>query len=241
MTTVPTTTGRMTGDPLSRGRRIASVLLLALGALVVAGSVSAGYGMVAEYGPTNGSLRDGAVAALELGLLPLLLGAAMCAAAYAVARGSRTVRGLAVGVVALALPSLLVAGAAGAQTKLDRLPTSLVCLQEDEPFPAPVAGMLRQVQEEMERLDHPARFSGGGSTGYAGCGQQLLDLDFADAAAHYRAELPANGWRITDDSARTLRAERGTLVLRLREDRHGEVVIAVGPDATERRRILDAL
>ena len=86
--------------------------------------------------------------------------------------------------------------------------------------------MLRDVQAAFDELEHPDRFSGGGSTGVEGCSTFLLNVTFEDAAAHYRDALPAAGWHVTVDDDSRLEARRDGLVFVIANDRRGSGMVA---------------
>jgi hypothetical protein len=202
----------------NRPRTPLAVVLLALASLV--GVLTAGilYTFLVEYGPTTGSRTDGAVEGLVFAAVPLVVVAALAAIAFAIVRGS-WVRVMAVAVVLISVGGALIAGAQAAVTKYDGLAKVPGCGTVDG------AG-ARAAGEAFAGLEHPGPFAGGWS-GVQGCGADLLNVTFAQAAAHYRDRLPAAGWQITRDDSTTMTARRADLVFVLGE--------SCGPVAVEIR------
>lgn len=205
-------------------------VFLVLAAVVAALTVLVTSGFLTEYGTTTGSAREGAGDGLTGAAIPLLVVLALAVVAFLSGRSSVPVRVLSVAVVPLAVAGVLAAGAQAAVSKYDGLERVPDCVPE-EAFGGPAESMLRDVQAAFADLEHPDRFAGGGSTGIDGCSRFVLNVTFAEAAAHYRDALPAAGWEVTVDEAIRLVATRDGLVLRLTDDRSesGMVALAIGP------------
>lgn len=205
---------------------------LVLATVVTTLTVVVTSGFLTEYGTTTGSPREGAWDGLTGAAVPLLVVLALAAVAFLAGRGSVPVRLLSVAVVLLAVAGVLAAGAQAALSKYDGLDRVPDCLPE-EAFGGPAESMLRDVQAAFDELAHPDRFSGGGSTGIDGCSTFVLNVTFAEAAAHYRDALVAEGWEITVDEDTRLEAVRDGLTFRLTDDRteSGMVAVAIGPGA----------
>ena len=109
-------------------------------------------------------------------------------------------------VVSLSAVAVFVGGGQAALAKYDRLPKVPNCGSAAEGSPP---GALAAAAE-FARLEHPAPF-GSSWYGVDGCGSNILNVNFAEAADHYRAQLPATGWTITRDTSSELAASRGDL------------------------------
>ncbi len=188
------------------------VVLLVLSALVGAGTALILYIFLIEYGPTSGSRVDGAVQGLTFAAVPLLVAGVLAAVAFGLGRRSSWVRSLAVAAAVLSVCGVLVAGAQAAVGKYDRLAKVPDC------GTAEVGGSpgARVAREAFADLEHPGPF-GASWNGIQGCGADLLNVTFAEAAAHYRDRLPAAGWAITRDNSSELAARRNDLIFVLTE------------------------
>lgn len=223
------------GEKTSRG----AIVYLVLAAVVGAATALMVAGFLTEYGTTTGSPFEGATDAVAMGLLPLLVGCALAGAALVAGRRTPWLRRASVLVALVSVAALLAGGAQAAVTKYDRFPTSPTC--DPRGFAVPIKAMLERVQEAGAELGHPDRFSGGGSTGYDGCTDHLLNVTFDEAADHYRGELPARGWVITSHAASPLRARRGDLAFVLSGRRHGEIAVHIGPTPAAARQLAESL
>lgn len=214
-----------------------SIVLLVLAGLAGAGTALVVPAFLAEYGTTTGSRLEGATSALTTGFVPLLVALALAGVALVTGRRSARLRLASLVVAFLSVAGLLAGGAQAATSKYHRLPAVPTC--DGQGFAKPVKAMLARVEDAAADLEHPDRFSGGGSTGYDGCTDHLLNLTFAEAAAHYRRELAVRGWAITSDGPSLLGARRDDLVFTLSRGRHGELPLHIGPTPAAARRILE--
>lgn len=205
-------------------------VFLVLAAVVAALTVVVTSGFLTEYGTTTGSSWEGAGDGLTGAAAPLLVVLALAVVAFTSGRRSGPVRLLSLAVVPLAVAGVLAAGAQAALSKYDALERVPDCVPE-EALGGPAESMLRDVQAAFAELEHPDRFSGGGSTGISGCSRFVLNVTFEEAAAHYRDALPAARWEVTADEASRLVATRDGLDLLLTDDRSesGMVALAIGP------------
>lgn len=195
------------------------VVLLVLAAVVGAVTGLFVYGFNVEYGPTSGSWMDGALRSLAGSAVALLLVGVLAGAAFFLGRQATWARVLAVAVVVASAVGVLVAGGQAAVVKYDRLAKVPYCGTEIHVTGSGAAAM------EFARLKHPGPF-GGGFSGIDGCGANLLNATLTEAAAHYRAELPAAGWTITRDDTSELAARRNDLIFVLNQ-RCGMVMVEI--------------
>lgn len=206
-------------------------VVLALAATVATLTIVVTSAFLAEYGTTSGSAREGAGDGLKGAAIPLLVILALAVVAFVSGRRSVPVRLLSVAVVPLAVAGVLAAGAQAAVSKYDDLDRIPDCVPA-EAIGGPAETMLRDVQQAFADLEHPGRFSGGGSTGIGGCSRFVPTVTYDEAAAHYRDALPAAGWDVTVDEDARLTARRDDLVFLLVDDRpeSGMVSVAIEPD-----------
>lgn len=223
---------------MERSRIAVGTTLGALAASVAAVTVSITYGLLREYGTTTGSWTEGAVDGLQLGVAGV--GVTVLLVALAVRLGPRRRWLLRSGVAlsVLTLVGVVAGGALAAVAKHDSLPAAPTC--SGDGFGAPIRQLLAEARGALRQLDHPGRFSGGGSTGYDGCSDSLLDTTAEEAVAAYHRQLTQRGWRITDETAGSLRARRGDLVFRLHRG-EGQVVVTVRPTRTRAAEVLREL
>lgn len=161
---------------------LAAVVFLLVSAAVGAGAALFTFGFLSEYGITSGSRAEGSLGGLRFAAVPLLVTAALGAAAFVLGRRSAWLPAVALAVVLLSVGGAVAAGAQAAVVKYDRLPRLPHCY--DEEFAGSEAEpVARAVQDAFVGLEHPWRFSGGGSTGLDGCATTLLDVTFDEAAA----------------------------------------------------------
>lgn len=212
---------------------LSAVVFLLVSAAVGAGAALFTFGFLSEYGTTSGSRAEGALGGLRFAAVPLVVAGVLAAAAFVFGRRSARLPVVAVAVVLVGVGGVVAAGAQAAVVKYDRLPRLPHCY--DEEFAgSPAEPVARAVQDAFAGLDHPWRFSGGGSTGLDGCGSTLLNVTYGEAAAHYRGALPSAGWEVTRDEASGLEARRGDLVFSLTDSGCGSVAIAIKPKAAVR-------
>jgi hypothetical protein len=188
------------------------VVLLVLAAVVGAGTAAFVYALGVEYGPTTGDWIDGAMTGLTGAAVPLLLVAVLATVAFLLGRHTTWARVTAVAFVVVSVGSVLVAGGQAAVAKYDRLAKVPFCGTAAE---SSLTG-ARVAAAEFARLEHAEPF-GGGWYGVDGCGSNVLNVTFAQAAEHYRAHLPAAGWRITRDDSSELVASKADLTFGLSE------------------------
>lgn len=191
-----------------------SVALLVLGALLAGLGVTVGYGLMREYGDTAPPRWSEAVSALTEWSFVLLPAFAVLAAAALLGRHSRAVvSGVLVCLVgtAVAAPA---AGVVALDAKYASFPDVPHCTAGFTSGPA--VPVTRAAQVAYDGLEHPAPFTGGGSSGVAGCSSGLALRDGDDPAAHYRRTLPADGWTVERDTERLLRARRDGQAFELR-------------------------
>jgi hypothetical protein len=186
-----------------------AVVSLVLSACVGVGAALFLYVLARLFGPTSGFRVDGVVWALKFGAVPLLLVVVLAGVATRFGwRSSRWLRVLPAVAVLLGVIGLLIAGAQGAVGRYDDLAKQPECPYQG--LRSETAAMA--AQQAFNELKHPGPFDRLVSASTEGCGSYLLNVTFAEAAAHYRTELPKAGWTIQTDNDIQLVATRGLLI-----------------------------
>lgn len=183
--------------------------MLGAAAVIGAAVTLANHVFLTEYGPTTGSLLDGALAGLAGGAVALLFAVALAVAALFVHRGSAWTRAAAAAVIVLSLAGAALAGAQAAAARYDSLPRVPDCGAERVAGDGPP-----RFQDAFDTIAHPGRF-GAVNSSTEGCRGLLPDVGFGNAAAHYRTTLRDAGWEITKDDATRLTARSGELEFEL--------------------------
>ena len=222
----------MTHAP-ARARSVIVVLLLLLCALTGALLVAVAFGFSAEYADTDAGTLTLAASTLGDWAMFLVVPGAFAVAALAVARRHARLRVVTVTALLLVLTTAGIAGGGvlGAAAKYERYPSLPSCT--DEFTGGPAYPVVHAAQAAYEELDHPAPFSGGGSSGIDGCQRQLMVRGEVDPVAAYRAELTDNGWRLTEGATgESLRAVRGSQAFEVTRGTHGDWWVWIGPRQT---------
>lgn len=222
----------------ARHPAVGALLALAVGAGGLLVTVS--YGFATEYADTSASAAETFRGALGDWGIVMLVPAAFAGGAVAVAGGSRLVRTATV--TAVALMALVVVGVGtaavlGAEAKFDRYPATPDCVGEFTSGPGH-AGAQR-AQRVFEDLDHPAPFSGGGSSGVAGCSSQLMVRDERDPRPTYHEQLAAKGWAVVDARPGALRMEGEVQALEVAPGEGGTWTVWIGPRGLNERELDD--
>jgi hypothetical protein len=210
-------------------RRItpAAVVLLVLATLFCALTVTVAYGFAVEYGDTAAGRWQSAIDGVRWWWFGVAIVAVLTLGALRLASGSLVVRSA---TVVLVLGSLVGTGAGaaiGTEQKLSRYPAVPRCTAEFTSGPAVL--VVRSAQAAFEELDHPAPFSGGGSSGVDGCSSEVMVADGVDPRPAYRRTLAAHGWRLESDRSGRLRAVRGRQAFEL-SPTDGMWIVWIGPD-----------
>ena len=229
----------MDEDMKSRSRRPGVALIAALVLAVMLGglTVTIGYGFTVEYGDTSAPALEAAWHTVRDWAFGVGLTAAVALGAALSARRLRWVTVVALGVVAGTVLGLAVAGVVGTAAKYARYPDVPNCTDEFDGGPA--MPVTRAAQRGFEAIEHPAPFSGGGSSGVDGCSSELMLRDGQDAGPHYRTALPADGWTIVTDTDEVLRAEKAGQAFELTLDDVGSSTVWIGPEGLGRRVLED--
>ena len=216
-------------SPPRRTSRGAVALLLAAAALGGL-TVLVAYGFATEYADTSAPAAETAVRSIGDWWFAVAV-TAVPALVAAVVR--RTPAVLVAGGVVVALTLLGVGAGAvlGAQQKYERYPATPNCTDEFDGGPA--MAVTQAAQRAYESIEHPAPFSGGGSSGEVGCASELMVRGEEDPADHYRTALRDAGWTVTVDTDVVLRAEQREQAFELAQDAGGAWTVWIGPRALE--------
>jgi len=204
-------------------RGVAGLLLLA--ALLGGLAVTVAYGFSVEYADTAATALETAIRTVGDWWFTIAIVAVPAALAALLRRTTRVVLA-AVLVVGLTVLGVGAGAVLGAQEKYERYPATPNCTAELDRGPA--MPVTQAAQRAYESIEHPAPFSGGGSSGVDGCSSQLMVRD-DDPTDHYRSALPGAGWKIVSDTDLMLRAEHDDEAFELTQDEFGDWTVWIGP------------
>ena len=210
--------------------RLWAALLLVLSAGVAWLVVTVSYGLALEYGDIAATQMDIAAKSFRdwgFGIVVVvgLAGGAVVAARRS--RGRRTIRVIAAVVVVVTVVGVPAGAVLGVQQKFHGYPDLPSCAGGFGTSPA--APVVAAAQARFVELDHPGRFSGGGSAGVDGCLTQLAVRQDVDVPAAYRSTLVATGWRIGQDDPDLVTATRDGQAFEASRDRDGSWWVWIGP------------
>lgn len=186
------------------------------------------YGLTAEYGDITDSALEGLRSGFSAGTGGMALVLVGVAALVAVFVSSQLWMRLA----AAAIPVLMVVGMlavtpAALREKLavqyDATPQ---CVSDEDMGPGPGSRAQRESQQAFESIEHVGHFGGGGGSGVGGCDRSFVLTKDLDVLQDYRAALPEAGWRMVEDDAHHLRAERDGMAFEVVTCDRGGVVWA---------------
>lgn len=209
----------------------AALLLVEVGIAVL--GVIAHYGVTAEYGDITDTALEGLGSGFSTGIAGMALVLVGVAALVAALVSSK----LWMRLVAVAIPAGMVVGMlavtpAALRDKLEVQydPTPQCALAEDM-GPGPGSRAARESQRAFESIEHVGHFGGGGGSGVGGCDRSFVLTEDVDVLQHYRVALAEAGWRLVEDDAHQLRAERDGMAFEVVTCGQGGVVWA-GRDGT---------
>jgi hypothetical protein len=216
--------------PSRRGVRRGAVVLLVLNAALAAVMVSISYGLTLEYGDT--AATDGRIAAQAFRDAGVGIALAVGFAGWAVAAARRSPGRRAITVAAVVTVGVTLVGVPGGavlgvQQKFDRYPHLPSCTAGFRNGPA--VPVVRAAQARFAELDHPGPFSGGGSSGVAGCSTQLMVDARVEVRAVYRDTLIDTGWRISQDEPDLVAATKNGQDFEASRDQDGSWWVWIGP------------
>lgn len=191
------------------GRRATGWVLLAVTVGLAALLVGVAHGLAREYAdPVASASRLALDSWRSWGLGLALVGAAATGtvAASRGVRSSRTVGGLALAALVVAIVGVPVGTVVGAQQRRAALPVVPSCTAGFTSGPA--VPVVRAAQRTFDSLRHPGAFTGGGSSGVDGCSSELVVAPDVDVVAAYRASLSEAGWRLGPSRRDRLAATR---------------------------------
>jgi len=210
-------------------RRIATAaaLLVAEAGIAVLG-VWVYYGLTAEYGDVADSALDGLRSGLATGpggMALALVGVVALVAAAASPTSWMRLAALAVpiGMAGAMLALTPVALHRKLETQYDATPQ---CIPGEAVGAGPGRRAARESQRAFDSIEHVGHFGGGGASGVGGCDRSFVRTEPADVLQHYRVSLAEAGWRVVDDDAHHLRAERDGMAFEVVTCDEGGVVWA---------------
>ena len=186
----------------------AAVVLVVEAGLAVLG-ILIHYSFTAEYGDVTDLAVEGWRSRLSSGMggVGLVVVVALIAVFVATQRWARLA---AVAIPVLMVVALMAVTPAALRDKLaSQYDDTPQCVDAELMEPAgPGTDAARKSQQAFESIEHVGHFGGGGGSGVSGCDRPFVLIEDVDVLAHYRAALPMAGWRVIEDDARRLRAER---------------------------------
>jgi hypothetical protein len=190
------------------GRTVAAAVLLVIGAGLALLAVLVHYEFMRIYGDVSSTAFEGLTWGLTAGPSGLALGLVAVAAMIGFMISTRRwMRLLAVAIPVLMLIGMLAVTPAALGQKMEKQFISAPqCLTEGTHEPMATAD--RESQQAFDSISHIGHFSGGGMSGVGGCTRWFVLSGDADVLQHYRAALPAAGWKVIEDDGRRLRAQR---------------------------------
>jgi hypothetical protein len=82
------------------------------------------------------------------------------------------------------------------------------CVSTEDMGPGPGAEAEIESQRAFDSINHVGHFGGGGTSGVGGCTRSFVLTEDVDVLQHYRTALAGAGWRVVEDEADRLLAER---------------------------------
>jgi hypothetical protein len=212
--------------------------LLAVEAGLAVLGVVVHYGLTAEYGDVTDTALEGlrsgfsagtgAVALLLVGLVALIA---------VVVSSRRWMRLTAVAIPVLMVIGMLAVTPAALREKLEvQYDATPRCVPDEDMGPGPGSRAARESQQAFESIEHVGYFGGGGASGVGGCDRSFVLIEDIDVLQHYRAALRDAGWRVVEDDAHHLRAERDGVAFEVVSCERGGVVWAGRVDDSGRAR-----
>jgi hypothetical protein len=205
----------------------AAGLLAVEGGLAVLG-VLVHYGLTAEYGDVTDSALEGLKSGFSAGTGAIALVLVGLAGLIAMLVSSQPWMRL----TAVAIPVLMVIGMlavtpAALREKLEvQYDATPQCVPDEDMGPGPGSRAARESQQAFESIEHVGYFGGGGASGVGGCDRSFVLTEDIDVLQHYRAALRDAGWRVVEDDAHHLRAERDGMAFEVVSCVRGGVVWA---------------
>lgn len=186
------------------------------------------YGLTAEYGDITETALEGLRSGFTYGTGTIALVLVVLAGLVAGVASQRAWMRL----MAAAIPALMVIGMfavtpAALREKLEvQYDATPQCVSDEDLGPGPGPRAARESQRAFESIDHVGHFSGGGGSGVGGCDRPFVLTEDVDVMQHYRAALPDAGWRLVEDRAQHILAERDGMAFEVVTCDRGGVVWA---------------
>lgn len=195
---------------MGTARTVTGAVLLTVEAALAALGVLVHYGFIAEYGDITDSTLEGFGSGFSNGIGELALVLVGAVGLIALRVSARLwMRLSAVVIAVLMVLGMLAVTPAALRQKLDtQYDATPQCVFDDDMSVGPGALAAEESQKAFDSIDHVGHFGGGGSSGVGGCTRSFVLTEDVDVLQHYRTALPDAGWRVTEDGADHLRAER---------------------------------
>ena len=214
--------GHNRGMRATRTAAAAALLLVEAGIAVL--GVIVHYGLTAEYG----DITDTALEGLRSGIVGVALVLVGLAALVAALVSSKLwMRLAAVVIPAVMVVGMLVVTPAALREKLEvQYDATPQCVPDEDMGPGPGSRAARESQRAFDSIKHVGQFGGGGGSGVGGCDRSFVLTEDVDVLQHYRVALAEAGWRLVEDDAHQLRAERDGMAFEVVTCDRGGVVWA---------------
>lgn len=202
--------------------------LLAVEAGLAVLGVGFHYGLTAEYGDVTDSALEGLRSGFSAGTGEVALVLVGVAALVAVLVSSqRWMRLTEVAIPILMVVGMLAVTPIALREKLEvQYDATPQCVSEEDMGPGPGSRAARESHQAFESIEHVGYFGGGGASGVGGCDRSFVLTEDVDVLQHYRAALGDAGWRVVEDDAPRLRAERDGMAFEVVRCGRGGVVWA---------------
>lgn len=206
-------------------RPIAAAGLLVGEAGLAALGVLLHYGLAAEYGDVTDSTMEGLMSGFSTGTSGVALVIVGVAALVVVSVSPKVwMRQAAVAIPVLMVVGMLVVTPAALRQKLEAQYDPVPQCVTEAQGSGSGSRAERESQQAFDSIEHVGHFGGGGWTGVDGCQRSYVLTENVDVLQHYRAKLPEAGWRVVEDDAHRLRAERAGMAFEVATcDRDGVV------------------
>jgi len=186
------------------------------------------YGLTAEYGDVTDSALEGLRSGFSTGTGAIALVLVGLAALVTALVSSQPWMRL----TAMAIPVLMVIGMLAVtptalreklEVQYDATPQ---CVSGEDMGPGPGSRAQHESQQAFESIEHVGHFGGGGASGVGGCDRSFVLTEDVDVLQHYRVALHDAGWRVVEEDAHHVRAERDGMAFEVVRCEGGGVVWA---------------
>ena len=204
----------------------AAALLLVEAGIAVLG-VFVHYGFTATYGGITDTALEGLRSGFSTGIAGMaLVLVGLAALVAAIVSSMRWMRLVAVVIPVVMVVGMLAVTPAALREKLETYDATPQCVPDEDLGTGPGSRAARESQRAFDSIEHVGQFGGGGGSGVGGCDRSFVLTEDVDVLQHYRVALAEAGWRLVEDDAHQLRAERDGMAFEVVTCDRGGVVWA---------------